>query len=68
MELSFALLSLTGSSSRPQGTRILCSCHPSPECWRWTTEDVPLLCCVIVLYFKISDKILKFATYRVKQT
>lgn len=51
--------SLTGSSSRPQSARILRPCHPSPECWWWTTEDVPLLCVVIVLYFKVVDNVLK---------
>ena len=64
------LFSLTGSSSRPQSTRILRPCHPSPECWWWTTEDVPLLCVVIVLYFKVVGNLLKkcFLQCRVKQT
>ena len=55
------LFLFAGSFTRPKSTWILRPCYPSPECWRWMTEDVPLLCSVIVLYSKPTQTTLVLA-------
>lgn len=55
MYFFFSCLFFAGSFTRPQSTWILCSCHPTPQCRRWATEDVPLLRYVIVLYYKLKQ-------------
>lgn len=45
-----------GSSTRPQSARIFRSSHPSPQRWRWTTENVSLLRHALALRHKQAIK------------